>query len=264
MVDKALETDNNEDSYGVLLSDQIQFYQTESGNTMIDPFDPKEHLQAASYDVSLGEQYERNGIRKKLKDDNPTLTLRPHEAVVVSTMESLNMPRFLIGRWNPKVTKLFEGIVWVGGVHIDPGFKGKLFVPIYNLSKKEVHINKGTAFASIDFVKTTKYDSAKCKQYKGKEKNELSHSGSGLEDVRREADSFSRKIERYQSINFTILGILIAVISIIAVIPFAAVESGIKFPSTDLYIITMAMSISAVALAAISLFISRSKGERGV
>ncbi len=70
------------------------------------------------------------------------------------------MPRYLIGRWNIKVTLAYKGLLWVGGPQVDPGWVGHLFCPIYNLSDHEVTIRCGDEIAVIDFVKTTPFDKA--------------------------------------------------------------------------------------------------------
>src|SRR5437867_13094739 len=83
--------------HGVLLSDEIKRCVDEF--QLIHPFEPK-NLQAASYDFTIGEKYRREGKEYPLNKDNPNLTIKPHEAVFVCTKEKLNMPRFLVGRWN--------------------------------------------------------------------------------------------------------------------------------------------------------------------
>ena len=54
------------------------------------------------------------------------------------------MPRFLIGRWNIRVTVAYKGLLWVGGPQVDPGWVGHLFCPIYNLSDQEVNFKLST------------------------------------------------------------------------------------------------------------------------
>ena len=55
---------------------------------------------------------------------------------MVTTYEWLNVPGFLIGRWNLKVKKVYNGLVWVGSLQVDPGYQGFLSCPLYNLSSK--------------------------------------------------------------------------------------------------------------------------------
>src|SRR5712692_3027246 len=131
--------------YGVLLSDDIKRCVTQFG--LIDPFDEK-NLTAAGYDFTIGSRYKREGMEYLLDKDHLNLEIKPHEAVFVCTKEKLFMPRFLVGRWNLRIKRVWDGLVWVGGVHIDPGWQGELWCPIYNLSKDTVTLNPGDTFAS--------------------------------------------------------------------------------------------------------------------
>jgi hypothetical protein len=65
------------------------------------------------------------------------------------------MPEFMIARWNVAVGKAYKGLLWVGAAQVDPGFKGYLCCPIYNLSDKAVRLTLKESIAVIDFVTTT-------------------------------------------------------------------------------------------------------------
>ena len=90
--------------------------------------------------------------------EDDVLPIPPFDVAVIKTEETLNLPRFLIGRWNIRTRWAYKGLVWVGGPQVDPGYVGHLFCPIYNLSNKEVLIRKGDAIAVIDFIKTSTFD----------------------------------------------------------------------------------------------------------
>src|SRR5262249_11927078 len=80
---------------------------------------------------------------------------RPFEVVIIQTLERLNLPEFLIARWNVRVRWAYEGLLWVGAAQVDPGFKGYLACPLYNLSDKEIRLHRGQEIAVIDFGTTT-------------------------------------------------------------------------------------------------------------
>lgn len=80
-----------------------------------------------------------------------------YQVAIVQIRETLNLPKFLIGRWNIRVKRAYEGLLWVGGAQVDPGFRGHLCCPIYNLSNKEVRLEFGDTLAMIDFVVTTPF-----------------------------------------------------------------------------------------------------------
>ena len=97
--------------------------------------------------------------------EDDVLRIPQFDVAVIKTEETLNLPRFLIGRWNIRTRWAYKGLVWVGGPQVDPGYVGHLFCPIYNLSNKVVRIRKGEPIAVIDFIKTSTFD-----RNRGKEK----------------------------------------------------------------------------------------------
>jgi deoxycytidine triphosphate deaminase len=157
---------------GVLLADQIEDYANK--HNLIHPFythdprDPKKtKLRAAGYELSVGEVCSKGGEIHYLEDEigKDSIVINPFEVVVIQTLERLNMPEFLIGRWNVAVGKAYEGLLWVGAAQVDPGFKGYLCCPIYNLSNKPCTLKYGESIAVIDFVTTTP-PTARSKEFK--------------------------------------------------------------------------------------------------
>lgn len=141
---------------GVLLSNEIKYFA--ENHNLIDPFD-EDHLEPASYDLTVGEKYSvgEEGTVSQLGSDPDRIIIEPFQVVIIQTTEFLNLPRFLIGRWNIRVTHAYDGLLWVGGPQVDPGYAGYLYCPIYNLSDTPVPLKKGEEIASIDFVKTTPF-----------------------------------------------------------------------------------------------------------
>ncbi len=150
---------------GVLLSDEIERYVNKY--KMIHPFTP-ENLKPAAYKLSVGESYAINGEQRQLSNQigSNILTIKPFQVAIIQTHERLNMPNFLIARWNLRVKWAYEGLLWVGGAQVDPGFQGFLFCPIYNLSDKPVRLEYLDSIAVIDFVTTTTPDPKLSKPYK--------------------------------------------------------------------------------------------------
>lgn len=150
---------------GVLSSREIKRYV--NNFRLICPFDEKNNLKGASYYLSLGDEYAVGGKKKRLSDEstNNHLTIPAFEVAIIKTKEIINMPRFLIGRWNIRVTQGYKGLLWVGGPQVDPGWVGHLFCPVYNLSSEEVTLRKGEKLATIDFVRTTTFEKDKEKEY---------------------------------------------------------------------------------------------------
>lgn len=146
---------------GVLLSDEIDHYARTI--KLIDPcLEP--NLKPAGYELSVGDEYVIGGERRDLKPDGE-IRIPPFNVVVIKTAETINLPRFLIARWNVRVKWAYEGLLWVGGPQVDPGWVGHLFCPLYNLSDKVVVLRAGDPIALMDFVTTTPFKPGKSKEY---------------------------------------------------------------------------------------------------
>jgi|GEM_PF-3457271 deoxycytidine triphosphate deaminase len=152
---------------GVLLSDHIERYAVRW--RMIEPYNPKK-LKPAAYELSVGELYSIGGQTGKLSPETGKneIIIKPFEVVIIQTLERLNLPRFLIARWNLRVKWAYKGLLWVGGPQVDPGYQGYLFCPLYNLSDTDVRLSYGEEIAVIDFVTTTPLTSQPIEdRYKG-------------------------------------------------------------------------------------------------
>jgi deoxycytidine triphosphate deaminase len=137
---------------GVLLSDRIRHY-CRPRFKLISPFKIS-CLRPAGYDLRVGSNYAKGGGHYTLADGG-SFTIEPYQVAIIQTLETLNLPAFLIGRWNIRVGLAYDGLLWVGGAQVDPGFRGRLSCPIYNLSTKAITLKYGQSLAMIDFVTTT-------------------------------------------------------------------------------------------------------------
>ena len=139
----------------VLLDDEIQYYSTQASLPLIDPFN-SQNLKPARYQLTLGSEAKVGGKIVKIDENNP-LRIPPHQVAIVRTHETLNLPRFLIARWNLSVDMVYRGLLWVGALQVDPGWVGYLPCPLYNLSNDPVEIKAGERLFTIDFVRTTRF-----------------------------------------------------------------------------------------------------------
>ena len=136
---------------GVLLSDEIEFYCKHY--KLIDPYKP-DNIMAASYELSVGLRYSVGGTPYTVRPGEK-VTIPRFEVAVIEILETVNMPDFLIGRWNIRTRWAYEGLVWVGGPQVNPGYRGLLMCPLWNLSNKDFQIDCGEAIAVMDFQTTT-------------------------------------------------------------------------------------------------------------
>src|SRR5437773_6780115 len=218
---------------GILLGNTIQAYIDELDPPLIENASPSQ-IKPASYDLRLGDRYYQDGSYKKLTEDEPVMTIKPHGMVVVSTLEILHMPRYLIGRWNMRVGLVYHGLLWAGGPQVDPGYYGQLFCPLYNLSSTEVVIRRHEHIFTIDFEKTTDFVDSVAENdpehlifHKTKERLEdfvpsyvLKSSVGQLEEkVKEMEETTARKVNDLQSTLLVGLSIVFAGLTIVATLP---------------------------------------------
>jgi deoxycytidine triphosphate deaminase len=163
------EPEEEDRTSGVLLSDRIE--RLCNKYKMIHPLN-KEHLKPASYELSVGDLFSRSGETFPLKP-RESFAIEPFDVVLIQTLETLNLPPFLIARWNIRIKWAYRGLLWVGAPQVDPGFRGFLSCPIYNLSNKAVTLSHGEPIAAMDFVMTTPFVTGKSLHYEWDKRTRL-------------------------------------------------------------------------------------------
>jgi len=88
---------------GVLLSDEIEYYATRYN--MIVPFNP-DKMTAARYELSVGELFSKGGKTGKLLDEpgQNEIVINPFAVAIIQKLARLNLPHFIIARWNSRGT----------------------------------------------------------------------------------------------------------------------------------------------------------------
>jgi len=260
----------------VLLKDEIKRYCT-GPIKMIDPFeDKRKFLKSASYHLRLGSYYRMDGKDYELSDDNKILKIPRHGIVIVRTYEWINMPGFLVGRWNLKVKMVYKGLVWVGSLQVDPGYQGYLFCPLYNLSNKEQELIYKDPLFTIDFVRTTLFDESKgCELWKPQIDRpvdgaadldtgalttapieEFKDMREKLEESKKIVDNFRSRIDSFQVITFTVLGIIVAALAFVGVSKFTDLSWA---DPSDWQIATWVVMLSAIVIMTVILAIASIK-----
>jgi len=229
---------------GVLLSDEIKFYIDHF--KLVDP--PKyDNIKAASYELRVGEKY-AIGDEVFSLSKSEVLIFPKFEVVVVEILETLNLPDFLIGRWNIRTRWAYEGLIWVGGPQVNPGFRGKIMCPLWNLSNKEITIPYGEAIAVLDFATTTPVTGKSNRAPFWNERTRFifedyikdlrsglvtlvsrgvedlkATTAHGMEDLKKTTadrlESHQTRMDTFTSVTFSALGVLVAAVAIIATKP---------------------------------------------
>lgn len=266
---------------GVLLSDEIEHYATK--HRMIDPFN-LDNLKPAAYELTVGCEYSLGGKTGRLYDEpsKNKITIDPFEVAIIWTGERINLPRFIIARWNIRVKWAYDGLLWVGGPQVDPGWIGHLPCPIYNLSNAPVELKLGDPIAVMDFVKTTPFNVGGSRPYKRPPKRvtfddyEPESLKSALytearerinrveDDLNSRVNETERRVNRFGTRLDTSIGIIFAVIALLvaALSIFVTSSQPVRFSLPAWFYISVIFSILAFIFSILSFAKARSR-EKG-
>lgn len=104
----------------------------------------------ASYDLRVGDQY--FDIRKVdtsfAVPEGGFITIKPHQAIIITTMEEFMFPNTLFGVIYPRVSMLEKGLANICS-KIDPGFSGQLRITVFNLGSLPIKLQRGERFCSL-------------------------------------------------------------------------------------------------------------------
>jgi deoxycytidine triphosphate deaminase len=120
---------------------------------MITPF-KEEKTKYASYDLSVGDEYRLSSGDKVLELGKfSTVIIPPYEVCYILTKEKLNLPKNICALIFSRHRAVRQGFLMHPQPPIDPGYSGKLYILLHNLSDKPVHLKKGEHIASIVFFR---------------------------------------------------------------------------------------------------------------
>jgi deoxycytidine triphosphate deaminase len=141
----------------LLNSADIEDYVAATG--MIYPFDPSK-LISASYEVPFdGEVYQWDGKveRDMIKiADTGGFTLKQNSIAYVWLNTTFRLPDYIALRFNLVIKHVHKGILLGTGPLVDPGYEGKLLIPLHNLTSNEYRFSEGEGLIWVEFTKISK------------------------------------------------------------------------------------------------------------
>lgn len=152
---------HDEISPSLLNKHDIIRYVSETG--MIYPFYPH-RLKSASYEVLVGNEYLRwakdeNEQISKEHEINLTkkdrIPLERNSITFVDVDANFYLPYYMALRFNLTITHVHRGILLGTGPLIDPGFYGKIMIPIHNLTNNDYYLKPGEPLIAVEFTKLT-------------------------------------------------------------------------------------------------------------
>jgi deoxycytidine triphosphate deaminase len=127
---------------------------------MLCPFYPDE-LKPASYEIRLlgecvywDEKSNQQTIHLK---ENDTFVLKPNSIAFVTLEPYFRVPDYIALRFNLKITHIYRGLLLGTGPLVDPGFHGKLSIPLHNLTTNEYEFKGGEGLIWMEFTKLSSH-----------------------------------------------------------------------------------------------------------
>ncbi|SIS53082.1 Deoxycytidine triphosphate deaminase [Thalassolituus maritimus] len=126
--------------------------------SMIAPFD-SQHLKGASYEAKIGNEViywdidTKKKIKISLESKGDYFTLPPNSIAYVQIQEEFDLPPYIALRFNLKIKHVYRGLLLGTGPLIDPGYKGKINIPLHNLTANSYQFEFNEGLIWIEFTK---------------------------------------------------------------------------------------------------------------
>ena len=138
----------------LLNSADIADYVSTTG--MIFPFDPSK-LKSASYEVSVLGDYvmhtpEGGVVHDTITVDKP-FRLPRNSIAYLSVEPKFRLPDYIALRHNLKIKNIYRGLLVGTGPLIDPGFVGRISLPLHNLTDRDYVLEAGEGTIWVEFTK---------------------------------------------------------------------------------------------------------------
>jgi len=137
---------------------EIEAYIKRTG--LIYPF-ADDRLKTASYEGRIGDRvfvYRPNGRRMEVLRENfkgGYLQVPANSIVFVESDLAFHLPLYIGLRFNLQILHVHRGLLLGTGPLIDPGFRGKILIPLHNLTSEPHYIHKDEGLIWVEFTKTT-------------------------------------------------------------------------------------------------------------
>lgn len=166
----------NEIPPALLNSRDISEYVRVAG--IVHPFDRGNgKLKSASYEIGFtGTIYYWKDDNKESFEAEPIVfgkrfKIPKNSIVFVSPETTFRLPDYIALRFNLRIRHVHRGLILGTGPLVDPGFVGRLFIPIHNLTSEPYSITGGEGLIWVEFTKISPHPHwvdgvADCEGYK--------------------------------------------------------------------------------------------------
>lgn len=127
---------------------------------MLYPFYVKD-LKGASYEVRIGGRViwwddEKKKQAKELEKEEDSFELKPNSIAFVTLEPYFRIPDYLALRFNLKILHIYKGLLLGTGPLVDPGFQGRLSIPLHNLTTNTYVFKYNDPLIQVEFTKLSK------------------------------------------------------------------------------------------------------------
>lgn len=123
-----------------------------------------EKLKPASYEVDLLGDYvlfDEEGQRRTGHIAEGDEFRLPSNSIAFVTLEpEFRLPQYIALRFNLRITHVYRGLLLGTGPLIDPGFTGRLSIPLHNLTTNDYALHGGEGLIWVEFTKLSPEENA--------------------------------------------------------------------------------------------------------
>lgn len=131
-------------TYSVRLKGLCVYYQEQSNGGS-----PKEHI----FCVGKDSKDLPNAMDNSVYEIKDKLVLEPNSITFITLEPVFQVPDYLVLRFNLKISHVYKGLLLGTGPIIDPGFQGRLSIPIHNLTSNRYTFYENDEIISLEFTK---------------------------------------------------------------------------------------------------------------
>ena len=140
-----------------ILSRNTILQSVESGTLGIEPF-YQDGLEPASYDLRLHwellvspSRHERAQPIDLRNEPGNKYAVQPGRFVGILTDEILTIPLSIAGRFGLRSEFTRQGLVWFGGIQLDPGFRGRIAISLFNAGPEPIALEWRRKTFTVEF-----------------------------------------------------------------------------------------------------------------
>lgn len=140
------------------LLNSADIFQYVAKTGMIYPFDVSK-LSGASYEVAIRgkviwwDEEKKEQCEKELLKPEDSFELKPNSIAFVTLEPMFRIPDYIALRFNLKIVHVYKGLLLGTGPLVDPGFVGKLSIPLHNLTANTYKFKAGDGIIQMEFTK---------------------------------------------------------------------------------------------------------------